>query len=50
MNFKNRSSELELLDGENIPFNHIHQNMIELNFINTWLGGHGITLKGFKKL
>lgn len=50
MNFKSRSYKLELLDGENIPFEDIYQNMKELDFINTWLGGHGITLDGFKKL
>ena len=50
MNFKNRSYQKELLDGEGIPFPDIAQTMRELNTINTLLGGHAITLEGFKKL
>jgi 2-polyprenyl-3-methyl-5-hydroxy-6-metoxy-1,4-benzoquinol methylase len=50
MNFKQRSYEKELLDGEGIPFADIAQTMRELNTINTLLGGHAITLAGFKKI
>jgi 2-polyprenyl-3-methyl-5-hydroxy-6-metoxy-1,4-benzoquinol methylase len=50
MNFKKRSYQKELLDGEEIPFPDIAQTMRELNTINTYLGGHAITLEGFKKL
>ncbi|MEO8412531.1 MAG: methyltransferase domain-containing protein [Ginsengibacter sp.] len=39
-----------MLDGNNIPFKDIAENMKELDFINTHLGGHLITIKGFKKL
>jgi 2-polyprenyl-3-methyl-5-hydroxy-6-metoxy-1,4-benzoquinol methylase len=46
----NRSYQKELLDGKNIPFADIQQNMQELNFINTWLGGHAITIDGFKQI
>jgi 2-polyprenyl-3-methyl-5-hydroxy-6-metoxy-1,4-benzoquinol methylase len=45
-----RSLKKELLDGENIPFPHIVQNMKELNKVNTLLGGHNITIQGVKKL
>ncbi|MBV9961888.1 MAG: methyltransferase domain-containing protein [Parafilimonas sp.] len=45
-----RSCQKELLDKDDIPFKDIRQNMQELNTINTWLGGHAITLAGFKKL
>jgi len=45
-----RSYKKELLDKEDIPFEDIRRNMQELNTINTWLGGHNITLAGFKKL
>lgn len=45
-----RSYQLELLDQEDIPFKDILLNMQELNTINTLLGGHAITVKGFKKL
>ncbi len=45
-----KSYQLELLDQENIPFEDILLNMRELNTINTILGGHAITVKGFKKL
>ena len=45
-----RSTHTELLDNDNIPFEDIKQNMKELNFINTWLGGHAITMAGIKKI
>ncbi len=48
--FSTRSSEKELLDGRDIPQEAVVQNMKELNVINTYLGGHRITLKGFTKL
>jgi 2-polyprenyl-3-methyl-5-hydroxy-6-metoxy-1,4-benzoquinol methylase len=50
MNVKLRSDKKELLDDDNIPFADIQQNMKELNVINKYLGGHAITLSGFKKL
>ncbi|MFP5041047.1 methyltransferase domain-containing protein [Parasediminibacterium sp. JCM 36343] len=48
--FKQRSAKKELLDQDGIPFEDIRQNMRELDMINTWLGGHGITLQGIKAL
>ncbi|MEP7252703.1 MAG: methyltransferase domain-containing protein [Ginsengibacter sp.] len=45
-----RSYQKELLDRNDIPFHDIIKNMEELNFINKWLGGHVITVDGFKKL
>ena len=45
-----RSYTKELLDKDDIPFEDIRLNMHELNTINTWLGGHNITLAGIKKL
>lgn len=45
-----RSYQKELLDNENIPFVDIKRNMDELNFINTWLGGHRISLCGVHAL
>jgi SAM-dependent methyltransferase len=48
--FSKRSYEMELLDGNHIPFTDIKQNMRELEVINSRLGGHNITLEGFKKL
>ena len=50
MNFSARSYEKELLDRNDIPFADIRQNMRELNIINTRLGGHAITIKGFRRL
>ena len=50
VNFSHRSYQSELLDRPDIPFADIERNMQELNFINTWLGGHAITLKGVKAL
>jgi Methyltransferase domain len=50
VNFRHRSYQPELLDRPDIPFEDIKRNMQELNFINTWLGGHAITLKGVQAL
>lgn len=50
MTLQKRTYAKELLDGDNIPFADIRQNMHELNVINTWLGGHAITVKGFRLL
>jgi len=50
MNLTRRSYQKEMLDYDNIPFEDIKKNMQELNFINKWLGGHSITLKGLQRL
>lgn len=50
MDFSVRSYDKELLDQDDIPFIDLVQNMRELNVINTWLGGHRVTLRGFIKL
>lgn len=50
MKLTNRSYDKELLDADGIPFEDIRQNMAELDFINTWLGGHGISIRGFQQL
>jgi SAM-dependent methyltransferase len=44
---KNRSYTLELLDADDIPENDLIQNLKELKFINTFLGGHKTLLRGF---
>lgn len=48
--FLQRSYQKELLDGDNIPFEDIKRNMQELEFINTYLGGHKITIDGITSL
>lgn len=50
MNLHHRSYKKELLDQDHIPFQDIRKNMEELNFINRWLGGHDISIKGLKQL
>lgn len=50
IDYKKRSLQKEILDRENIPFEDIALNMQELNWINSNLGGHSITIDGFKKL
>ena len=50
IDYTHRSGKKELLDRDDIPFRDIVKNMQELDFINTWLGGHSITLRGIKKL
>jgi SAM-dependent methyltransferase len=48
--FSKRSHEKELLDGEGLPFADIERNMRELDFINTWLGGHAISVNGLSSV
>lgn len=50
MNLSKRSYQPELLDDINVPMEAIRQNMLELDTINTYLGGHRITIKGVKRL
>ena len=50
MFLRQRSNKKELLDNDDIPFDDIKQNMQELDFINTWLGGHNITIAGIQKI
>ena len=45
-----RSYQKELLDRSDIPFEDIRQNMKELDFINTRLGGHRISTDGISAL
>ncbi|HMG83162.1 MAG TPA: methyltransferase domain-containing protein [Ferruginibacter sp.] len=49
IDLRRRSDQKELLDGDTIPFTALKRNLKELNFINTWLGGHTITLRGIKR-
>ncbi|MEX6687229.1 methyltransferase domain-containing protein [Danxiaibacter flavus] len=48
--FAQRSGQTELIDEPGIPFSDWAVCLRELNTINTWLGGHAITLAGVKKL
>lgn len=48
--FKQRSSQAELLDAPNIPRQLLFQNLRELDLVNRTLGGHAVTLAGIKKL
>jgi len=50
VNLQTRWYKKELLDEDDIPFTDIQQNMQELNTINTYLGGHTVSLAGLKKL
>jgi 2-polyprenyl-3-methyl-5-hydroxy-6-metoxy-1,4-benzoquinol methylase len=50
INLADRSYKKELLDSDDIPFADIQQNMKELNTINTYLGGHKITIAGTEAL
>jgi len=44
-----RSTELELLDAENIPQSDLFQNLRELERINQLLGGHKLNRQAFTK-
>ena len=50
INLSERSYNKELLDEDDIPFADIQQNMKELNTINTYLGGHHISISGLKEI
>ena len=50
MDFSKRSYEKELLDSDNLAVADLHLNLKELEIINKHLGGHEITLKGFRAL
>jgi len=50
INLRQRSYTKELLDNDAIPFEDIRINMREIDTINKYLGGHKITLGGFKTL
>ncbi len=50
IDFSRRSYKKELLDREDIPFEEICRNMHELEYINSKLGGHAITIGGFKTI
>ena len=45
-----RSYQKEILDRDDIPFADIERNMLELDIINTWLGGHAISISGLQRL
>lgn len=48
--FNARSYKKELLDESEIPSDSLFQNLKELAFINTYLGGHAITVAGLEIL
>jgi 2-polyprenyl-3-methyl-5-hydroxy-6-metoxy-1,4-benzoquinol methylase len=48
--FKQRSYQKEFLDAEQIPSELLRQNLKELAFINTYLGGHQISINALKHL
>lgn len=50
VDFSKRSRQKELLDRDDTPFGDIERNMQELDVINTWLGGHAISIRGLKHL
>ncbi len=44
-----KSYEKELLDADEIPKADLIRNLVELKFINTYLGGHDVIKKGLRK-
>ena len=48
--YAQRSDRQELIDAPDVPFNDWHACLRELDVINTWLGGHRITLAGVQQL
>lgn len=49
IDLRQRSYQKELMDRDDISFADMEQVLKELNFINTWLGGHSITIEGVKQ-
>ncbi len=50
LNLQIREYTKEILDDDQVSFGDIQQNMKELNTINTYLGGHAISIKGLQKI
>lgn len=48
--FAARSNQTELIDQPDIPFRDWETCLNELNMVNTWLGGHAITIEGVKRM
>ncbi len=48
--FKNRSKKLELMDDLDFGDPVVFQTLKELKFINKWLGGNQVSLRGLEKL
>jgi len=48
--FKHRSILKEMLDEQNIPPGILRKNLKELDFLNRYVGGHNLSLKGIKQL
>jgi 2-polyprenyl-3-methyl-5-hydroxy-6-metoxy-1,4-benzoquinol methylase len=50
MNLSRRLDQRELLDDPDIPEADLERNLVELDLINRYLGGHRITLDGLRRL
>ncbi len=50
MQLQYRSYEKEFLDSNTIAPKDLHQTLVELNVINTYLGGYKASLKGLKEI
>ncbi len=48
--FSTRSLKSELIDAPGIPYDHWETCLRELNTVNTFLGGHHITLSGIQAI
>jgi len=49
-NLKHRSYEPELLDADTIDSQVLSKNLKEIAFINKWLGGDHVSIKGIRKI
>lgn len=50
VSFKGRSTQLEWMDGPNVPVKLLHKNLGELDHLNRYLGGHSVSMEGIKQL
>jgi 2-polyprenyl-3-methyl-5-hydroxy-6-metoxy-1,4-benzoquinol methylase len=48
--FSTRSTAIEIMDDLNCSGPMVNQTLIEIEFINKWLGGNAVTLSGFREV
>lgn len=48
--FSKRSEAIEIMDDLNCSGSVVDQTLVELEFINKWLGGNAVTLNGLNKI
>ena len=50
VDFSKRSNDIEIMDDLTSSGEVVNRALVELEIINTWLGGNAVTLNGLHKL